>query len=563
MVVGFVVVVVKNILWSERRGGEETQGSEGAMGMSYWARAPKNREQVVLFAPNLDEMIPEDHPVRLFDEILGLCDWSDWEAAYHGKRGQPPIHPRVLAAVILHGLTRGVRSSRQLEYLAKHNIDFIWLAEGHHPDHATICGFRTKFREPLRDLFRQIGRIAMTMGLIRLGEVALDGTRVKANNGRRETLTAEGIEARLAELDGQLLRMLSEAEAADAAEQRLFDTGEASEKLPKELADAQARQKELREALRRVQAADEARRRDGTDPKKNPAQIPTTDPDSKVLPNKEGGYAPNYTPMVTADTHAGFIVDTDVIPSTYEHLTTVPSVDRIEQRFGQRPGAMLADGAHATGPNMEELETREVEFFTPVESKQPQSGNPAQREDPTEPVPSTAWEQLPQNAQTKRLDKSAFVYDEAADTYYCPLGKPLVYEQTKSKVNAAGERIYFRVYRCVDCHRCRLGPKCRSAKAKRARSVSRDVHEKRRERMAAKMAREDAKATYRKRLHTGETPFAILKQVMNVRQFLLRGLEKVKTEWLWACTAFNLAKLVRQTARLRAEFAKLATEEAE
>jgi transposase len=530
--------------------------------MDYWARAPRNREQIVLFAPNLDEMIPEDHPVRLFDEILGLCDWSDWEAEYHGKRGQPPIHPRVLAAVILHGLTRGVRSSRHLEYLAKHNIDFIWLAEGHHPDHATICGFRTKFREPLRDLFRQIGRVAMTMGLIRLGEVALDGTRVKANNSRFETLTAEGIEARLAALDKQLQEMLCEADQADAAEERLFDTGEACEKLPQELADARARQKELREALKRVQAADEARRRNGTDPKKNPAQIPTTDPDSKVLPNKEGGYAPNYTPMVAADTHAGFIVDTDVIESTYEHLTTVPSVDRIEERFGQRPAAMLADAAHATGPNMEQLEAREVEFFTPVESKQPQPGNPARREDPTGPVPSAAWEQLPQNPQTKRLDKSAFVYDEAADTYYCPLGKPLTYEQTKSSVNAAGERVYARLYRCVDCDGCPLAAKCRSPKAKRARSVSRDVHEKRRERMAAKMAGEDAKATYRKRLHTGETPFAVLKQVMNVRQFLLRGLEKVKTEWLWACTALNLAKLVRETARLRAKFAKLATEKA-
>jgi hypothetical protein len=78
--------------------------------------------------------------------------------------------------------------------------------------------------------------------------------------------------------------------------------------------------------------------------------------------------------------------------------------------------------------------------------------------------------------------------------------------------------------------------------------------------MAAKMAQEDSQATYRKRLHTAETPFALLKHVMNMRQFLLRGLEKVKTEWRWACTAFNLAKLLRHVARLRAEFAKLAAE---
>jgi transposase len=528
--------------------------------MDYWARAPRDRGQTVLFAPTLDAMIPEDHPVRLFDEILAFCDWSEWEAEYDLRRGQPPIRPRVVAGVILYGLTRGLRSSRLLEYLTVHNLDFIWLAEGHHLDHSTICGFRKKFRKPLKALFRQIGRIALNMGLIRLNEVGLDGTRVKANNSRFATLTAEGIEQRLAALDEQLEQMLREAERADAKESRLFDTGESSSKLPPQLAQAKARQKELREALAKVQAADRARARDGIDPKKNPAQIPTTDPDSKVLPNKEGGYAPNYTPMAATDAHGDFIVYADVIPSTWEHLTTVDSVDRIEEDFGRRPEALLADPAHATGPNMKQLETRQVEFFTPVESKQPQPGNPALRDDPSEPVAEQERDQLPRNPQTKKLDKSAFVYDEQADLYYCPQGKPMPYEQTKSKVNAAGERIYFRVYRSQDCQGCPLEEACRSEKAKRGRSVSRDVHEDRRERMAAKMAREDSQAVYRKRLHTAETPFAVLKHVMHLRQFLLRGLENAKTEWLWACTAFNLIKLVRQTARLRAKFENLAAE---
>jgi transposase len=167
----------------------------------------------------------------LFDEILRGCDWSAWEAEYHGSRGQPPIHPRILAGVILYGLTRNVRSSHHLEYLLKHNIDFMWLAEGRQIDHSTICEFRNKFRKGLKGLFGQVGRYALAMGLARLNEVALDGTRVKANNGRFETLTAEGIEARLAALDEELERMLQEAEAADRADQKLFDTGESSEKL--------------------------------------------------------------------------------------------------------------------------------------------------------------------------------------------------------------------------------------------------------------------------------------------------------------------------------------------
>lgn len=528
----------------------------------YWAKPPMEREQIVLFAPTLEAMIAPDHPVRLFDEILGGLDWSNWEAHYHRVLGQPPIHPRVLAGVILYGLSRGVRSTRHLEYLVSHNLDFLWLVSGHTLDHSTICNFRKQFATELKQLFRQIGRIAMTMGLVRLGEIGFDGTRVKANNSRYETLTASTIEERLAALDEQVAAMLTEADAADKAEQQLFDTTESSRKLPQELGDLQKRQQQLKTALEKVRLADAARRRDGIDPAKNPAQIPTTDPDSKVLPNKEGGYAPNYTPMAATDGHRGFIVDADVIPDTHEASVTLATVDRIAETFGHHPEKLLADGAFATGCNIQGLEERKVEFFTNLTSSVPEPGNPAWRDDPTQPVPQADWDKLPRNPQTKKLDKSVFIYQEQTDTYYCPMGKPLEYEQTKSKPQAAGDAVKFRVYRSHHCVGCPLASSCRLDQSKKGRSVSRDIHEARRERLAAKMALEESKAIYRRRLHTAETPFAIIKHVMRLRQFLLRGLENVKTEWLWICTAFNLAKLVREVARLRAVFMRSATMEA-
>src|SRR5574341_186698 len=122
--------------------------------MEYWQKAPVPRDQLVLFATTLEARIPDDHPVRLMDEILAAYDWSRWETAYHGRRGQPPIPPRVLASVILYGYTRHIRSSRQLEYAVGHNIDFIWLAEGRSLDHSTLCEFRTRFQKPLKDLYR-------------------------------------------------------------------------------------------------------------------------------------------------------------------------------------------------------------------------------------------------------------------------------------------------------------------------------------------------------------------------------------------------------------------------
>jgi hypothetical protein len=286
-------------------------------------------------------------------------------------------------------------------------------------------------------------------------------------------LTAEGLQERLAALDAQIEQMLQEAEEADARECKLFDTGTSSQQLPGRLAQLKTRQEQLQKALTEVMAANKSRRSEGIDPQKNPAQIPTTDVDSKVLPNKEGGYAPNYTPMAATDAHRGFVVDADVIRDTNEHLVTVPAVDRIQEHLGKHPDRLLGDGAHATGENMQAMEERGVEFFTPVSSHQPQPGNPAYREDPTQPVPESQWGQLPRNAQTKKLDKSCFVYEEQTDRYYCPQGRPLEYEQTKSAVQSSGQRTYFRVYRSVSCEGCPLSTACRMEKAQRGRSISR------------------------------------------------------------------------------------------
>lgn len=527
--------------------------------MDYWAKATRGRDQMVLFSPTLDDVIDAAHPVRLLDEILATCDWSEWEAHYHLRRGQPPIHPRVVAAVLLYGLMRGLRSSRQLEYVCTHNLDFLWLAEGRSIDHSTFCDFRTRFRQPLKALFRQVCQIAMTMGLIRLGEVTLDGTRVKANNGRYQTLTAEKLEERLRTLDEQLEQMLREAEQADAAGQQLFESGESSRQLPAELMDLQKRRARLQQALEKVQAADVARAKGGVDPQEHPAQVPLTDPDSKVMPNKEGGYAPNYTPMAAADVHRGFLVQADVRADVCEHVAAVSTVDGIAQDLGQTPQRMLADGVYATGQNLVDLEARDVELFSPLKSNQPQEGNPARRDDPTVPVLPEQWDRLPRNPQSKKLDKSCFVYVEAEDVYYCPQGQRLKYEETKSDVRS-GVRVKFRVYRCAACAGCPLAALCLQASAKQGRQISRDPHEQKREALAAKMSSEAGRAMYAKRLHAGEVPFAIIKRIMGLRQFLLRGLEKVRTEWLWACTAFNLMKLQRETARMRAEFACLQLE---
>lgn len=518
------------------------------MALTYFARPPRDRDQTYLFYPTLDSMIPPEHPVRILEELADVCDFSAWEATYHGSVGQPPIPPSVIAKAWFYALSQGIRSSRKLEHALKHNVDFMWLAQGFQIDHVTLCNFRTRFKEPLKDLFRQIGKIAITAGLARLNEVTFDGTRVKSNNGRRETLTAAGWKERLAALEQQIDQFLEKSVAADAAE---GGAGDAAGEWPSELADLQERQKHIQRALEQLNEMDRERRAKGRGGEDQAAQLPVTDPDSRVMPNKEGGYAPNYTPLTVVDTASGLILHADVVPEVNEHPYAWPAIEQVRQDFGVCPERLLTDGLNATGQNLATFESSGTELISPPpEGSATAEPNPAVRADPTQPVPETEWANLPRNAQHK-LDRSCFVYDAEQDVHYCPQGRKLTYEETKPKVQSGCQKLAVRVYRCEDCGGCPLAAACLSARTVHGRTVTRDDYTEHRERHRQRMAEPAAKEAYRRRLHAGETPFAYIKQVLGLRQFLLRGLPKVETEWLWACTTHNLMKLLRHIGTQR------------
>lgn len=513
----------------------------------YWADAKFDRNSTLFSAyfPTVDSLISPDDPVRLIDEVLDDVDWSSWEKKYGRRKGRPPIQPKRTAAAILYGMYRGIRSSRKLEEACNYRFDFIWLVEGRHIDHSTFNTFRTRFHQPLKDLFKQIGRIAMSIGLIQLGQVAFDGTRVKANNSRYQTRTAKTLEEKLQALDELFDHLMSQLAEADA------DGMGSSVHLPDELADIEQRRQRVQTALEQACAADEARRRQGVNPEKNPAQVPMTDPDSRVMPNKEGGYAPNYTPTATTDGAYGFIVDVDVLSVVNEGEAARASVARIEEIFGKKPEKFLTDAGNNSGQIMEEMEAQGVEFYAPAESNQPEEGSPVKRDDLQEPVPESEWPKLKRNSQGQ-LDKACFVYVAAENLYYCPTGHPLPFAKSKP-VQRGGKRVRLSVYQCADCEGCPLAAVCLGPKNKHGRTITRDEYEDVRERTAARMSSPSGKEVYNQRPRIAETTFGIIKLIMNFRQFLLRGLDKVKTEWLWAATAFNLMKLVRWIGKLRAD----------
>jgi transposase len=523
--------------------------------MSHWATAPIDRLQVTLFAPTLDDSLTPDHPVRLFDEIVNDVDFSDWESMYVRVAGQPPIHPRLLAKVILYGLSLGIRSSRKLEDACRNRLDFIWLVEGRVPDHSTFCDFRTQFGPQLKVLFRKIGRVGIEMGLVTLNQVVLDGADTRANNSRHNTARRTSLEQKTAALDAQIELLMKQAEEQDKSDDNLYGRETSPTHLPRELKDLKRRQEKLKEAMKKLAERESARAGRKDVSSKGPA-IPLADPDSRVLPNKVGGHAPNYTSVLATDADSGMILDTQVLAGNDETSTVLPAVENIERELGAKPKQMVADSGFNSGPNLAGLEEKGIEPLMPA--RQEFRENPAIRPDPAQPVPAEQRARLPINPQNKILDKAAFIHDAANDCYRCPMGKTLDYSHDKAYKRDEKKGTY-RIYQCAGCAGCPLAPQCLPKNATE-RNIGRDEYEGHRQRTAERMKSEKGRAQYKRRSHAAETPFADLKSKMNFRQFLLRGLNKVAMELRWAATAYNVLKLMKfKAAQAAKTLAAMAT----
>jgi len=373
--------------------------------------------------------------------------------------------------------------------------------------------------------------VAMKMGMIRLGIVGIDGTRIKASSSRHETASAKTLEERLGEVDEEIEKLFKEAESAEEREADLYGGEVSVSHLPGELADLKRRQERLRKALGEAKGAGKGKK------------VAVADPESRVLPNKEGGYAPNYVPVLATDGEKGMILEAEVIAGADEGEATVGMVDRIEEDYGRKPEKLVADSASASLGNLAGLEERGVEAYIPIPQREDREGNPARREDVRRAVEEGEWDKLPVSTRTGKLDRAGFVYDREGDCYWCPMGKRLAYVGTQDKHRGKGGGVY-RKYRCECGKGCPLRERCVAAKGREERTVFREEGEELREAMEERMKREEGKRTYAQRLWISESPNAVIKAVIGLRQFLLRGLEKVRTEFLWACTAHNLKKMV-------------------
>jgi transposase len=517
------------------------------------------RGQMVLWSHRLEDALPADHPVRLFDELLHAGafakTFAEWERKYDLREGQPPYHPRDLAGLYLYGMLQRLRSSRQLESAGHNRLDVIWLLSGQTPDHSTIAAFVTDQAKMLQQLFRDVVAVGIRAGLVKLEHVAVDGSKVEADAGRDSVRSEEKIRSWLEHLDEKIAVLQAEWEQNERQEATLF--GDRVPWSPPRTggtpAQRLARMQRQQERLRRAVAEIERRRAESTSEKPAKAIGSTTDPDSRCMKDKEGRVKPNYNTQVVVDGAAGMIVAPAVNDAAEDSGQLTPMLAEAEANCGCRPPVVSADSQYNTGPELAKLEEQEIVGYLPDCAENSAASN----ESSAETLAAMAAVQagvclsaeqcsaLPRNRAGK-LDKSAFRYDQTNDVHCCPAGHLLTWQRNSATPRKWGQAIRRQYGFASDppCAQCPYAGACCDEPAK-GRSVSRDQYEEHRERLRVRMKSPEGRETYRRRQGIVEPRFGHIKHNLGVRRFLRRGLEKVRAEWTMVCTAVNVGVLLR------------------
>jgi transposase len=417
-------------------------------------------EQDLLLPPSLRDWLPEGHLAYFVSDVVDQLDLSSIESVYgQEERGQPPYHPRMMTKILLYAYCVGVFSSRKMQKRLVEDVAFRVLAAGNQPDFRTLSDFRKLHLKALEELFQQVLRITLAAGTMKLGRVALDGSKVQANASKHKAMSYARMTDTEKRLRAQVRRLLEQAEAIDEEEDVRYGRNCRGAELPAELARRETRIQKIREAKRaleeraRAEAQSKGQPAEEAQPKAKD-QFNFTDPESRIMKGPDR-FLQAYNTQIAVEPDFQLIVGQTVTPAENDKQQMEPLVETIRQQSGQKPKEVVADSGYCSEKNLQYLAQERIEGFVATEKHKH--------------------------------------------------GYPL--------------------------EPCPRGPLPRGATAV--------------EQMQRKLATKVGAAVYATRKVIVEPVFGQIKQVRGFRQFLLRGLAKVRGEWALVCLTHNILKLHR------------------
>jgi len=440
-------------------------------------------DQILLLPPDMKQWLPEGDLAYFIMDVVAELDLSAIYNHYSRSRaGQPPYDPRMMTGLILYAYCVGLPSSRKIEAATYQQVPFRVITGDQHPDHDTIAGFRKTHLRALAGLFVHVLQLCQKAGLVKLGHIALDGTKVKANASKHKAMSYDRMDKTLAQLEAEVEQLLAEAQTVDEQEDARYGPGKRIEELPEDLRRRQSRIAKIKQAQQSLedeakakaqarrqalQEQEEALKKAGKTRKGKPPQDPSdtpapkaqrnfTDPDSRIM--KDGAsqsFEQAYNCQIACDAHAQIIVGTNVTQEANDKQQAKPVIEDVKERTGQTPQKASLDAGYYSDDNVAYLESEGIDGYVATG-----------RQKHGEKIPSAPRGRIPQNATIK-------------------------------------------------------------------------------EKMARKLRTVKGRATYAQRKQIVEPVFGQIKEPRGFRRFSLRGLANVSCEWDLISLTHNLLKLFR------------------
>jgi transposase len=444
--------------------------------------------QALLLPPSLHDLLPEKHLARFLVDVVATLDLSAIYGSYEAKdgRGQAAYAPEMMLRVLLYGYSMGVYSSRKIETRTYEDVAFRYLSADAHPDHDTIAEFRKRHLDALAGLFTQALLLCEKAGLVKLGHVAIDGTKIKANASKHKAMSYDRMGETEQRLKTEIDALLKQAADIDDAEDAQYGKGRRGDELPEELARRETRlaklqkakaelEQEARQKAEAKRAADEAKQQnsgklpdqDAEPAKPEPeqalppakAQRNFTDSESRIMPDgaNKGSFVQGYNAQIAVDAQTQIIVAADLTQQANDSQQLIPMLEQVKTNMGRKPDRASADAGYWSDANATDPAVADIDLHVATgrikhgEVIEPATGPP------------------PENSTTKQA-------------------------------------------------------------------------------MAHKLRTEAGRATYKMRKAVVEPVFGQIKERRGFRRFSLRGLTNVRAEWKLVCATSNLLKLFRYGA---------------
>jgi len=520
-----------------------------------------NPEQTLLFPEDVRDYLGENHEAALIYEAVKAVTSTDPSFAQRfvvGNKieGRPAFDPIMMVSLLCYAYAIGVRSSRKIGRLPIRDMGAYWLSAGERPNFRTVCLFRTQNEAALEELFSRVLLLAEEMGLLKLGVLTLDGTKIRAN-AQSGMCTEENLNDRIKEHRKKIHAIVKEVELNDKRDDTLYGKNRDGNELNSELTDKDRRREKLRsvaaalckqgdrkgarqidasrETVARLMNAKKAAR------KQTSKKASSSDPDARLMKFDGGRIVPAYNAQAIVEEGSKIIVGATVIQDANDSRAAKKVLkDAAKFKNGKlfEGRTIIADNGYFTPANFSAFENHSLDFLVRPDGE----GNRQFVKDQSDKAPV-------------KFTRSAFRFHDRgnpkASFYTCRRGRRLRYVgkewlDSHKKRNRSASRRKGLKYRSPSCTNCPFTGQCLQKDGRR-RTVLRDpAADHHKDRLRELFKKKSVRKKYTIRMYTAEPVFGTIKELRGMRHFALRGLTKVNTEWRWACLTHNLLTVAKR-----------------